>query len=111
KLLDLMDEEHAPILNGMACDKQGEANHRVSLSLPPTAESKLKNERALKLQLQVEASSVDDLRMLMETAFSELRLRVEARDLTSSRLKGSYYGSMSGTLGACNFDLNLNGGL
>jgi hypothetical protein len=88
-VLDLMDDEHAAILAGSAANQA-----------PAAAR--------FELQLNVAASSTDDLRKLIEMAVYELQRHIDQQKDVALGERNTHTAGMSGTLGNYQFELDIN---
>ncbi|NNB28204.1 hypothetical protein [Pseudomonas fragi] len=106
RVLDLMDEEHAAILNGSAT---AQADVGPSVGLAPVIEHSLcRVADRFDLQLHVTAHSEEDLSKLLEIAVYELQKHISAKGSEVTRDGRRHTAGMSGTLGGYNFELCVN---
>ncbi|MDH0745417.1 hypothetical protein N5D61_03535 [Pseudomonas sp. GD03842] len=91
RLLDLMDEEHAAILAASTRQEAGGPGE-----LPVASEN-----ASFALQLSLCASSLDDLRKLLDMAVHEVQREIDGGDQRRQA------GGMSGSLGDYRFELTV----
>ncbi|MBX8572896.1 hypothetical protein K5D36_24765 [Pseudomonas cichorii] len=110
-VLDLMDEEHAAIRNGLAWDQTGGVPQDiVTLDRTTTVDNSPRSVAGrFDLQLNILANSPEDLRRLLEMAVFELQRQIDAKEAVSTDEVRRYPGGMSGTLGSYNYELGISG--
>ncbi|WP_232918150.1 hypothetical protein [Pseudomonas syringae] len=106
RVLDLMDDEHAAILNGLATTQ---AKERPTFDrIAPPGHSLRHVPGRFDLQLHVAAQSPEDLGKLLEIAVYELQKQINAKGAELTGEDRRFPGGMSGTLGDYHFELRLN---
>jgi hypothetical protein len=109
KVLDLMDEEHAAILNSASVAQDKDAH---SQGIPEPEARVVSPVRAVAnrfdMQLRVTAETSENLFKLLEMAMYELKGQIDVREARKAIEKKSYPGSMSGTLGDYQFELLID---
>jgi hypothetical protein len=109
-VLDLMDEEHAAILNGATVSNVEDVPQQdMSLDPIPNSQPSTHMDAAqFDLQLRVTAESPENMLRLLEMAVYELQGNIAAEGVSVGGGGGSYPGAMSGTLGGYRFELRIN---
>lgn len=106
RVLDLMDEEHAAILNGSAINQAEEGPIFDRTATPGHSLRHVPGR--VDLQLNVAAHSPEDLSKLLEIAVYELQKQINAKGAEVTDEERRYPGGMSGTLGDYHFELRVN---
>lgn len=106
EILDLMDEEHSRIINGMETNTKPSAQQREAIaSLAPSTNLLPSTAHKLELQLNISAQNLRDIHRLLDIAIYELQSKTNVDNEISDI---SHYGSMTGTLGNYKIKLELS---
>lgn len=106
RVLDLMDDEHAAILGGVAINQAEERPTFDRTALPEQSLHHVPGR--FDLQLHVAAQNPEDLSKLLEIAVYELQKQINAKGAEVTGEDRRFPGAMSGTLGDYHFELRFN---